>query len=80
MHFLISVRETPYGRVSPCRKLTTGAAILESLYDGLHLRLRVCDEGKCVNPEFFNNQGRSGHWGLKGIRERAKLVGGRLKI
>ena len=34
----------------------------------------------CPHFEVFNNQGRSGHWGLKGIRERAKLVGGRLKI
>ena len=52
---------------------------VEIQYDQRHLRLRVRDDGKGIDSEVFN-QGRVGHWGLQGIRERAKLVGGQLEI
>jgi signal transduction histidine kinase len=53
---------------------------VEIQYDDSHLSVRIRDDGKGVDPRFFKNQGRSGHWGLLGMRERAKLVGGSLEI
>jgi signal transduction histidine kinase/ligand-binding sensor domain-containing protein len=53
---------------------------VELHYDKLELRLRVRDDGKGIDPEILRNQGRSGHFGVQGMRERAKLVGGRLEI
>ena len=29
---------------------------------------------------FLGQRGREGHWGLPGIRERAKVIGGRLEV
>jgi signal transduction histidine kinase len=52
---------------------------VELQYDKNHLRLRVRDDGKGVDSGVFT-EGRSGHWGLQGMRERAKLLGGQLEI
>ena len=52
---------------------------VEIQYDKSHLRLRVRDDGKGVDSEIFT-EGRSGHWGLQGMRERAKLLGGQLEV
>jgi signal transduction histidine kinase len=52
---------------------------VEIQYDKSHLRLRVRDDGKGVESEVFT-QGRSGHWGLQGMRERTKLLGGQLEV
>jgi signal transduction histidine kinase len=53
---------------------------VELHYDKHGLRLRVRDDGKGIDPEILRNQGRSGHFGVQGMRERAKLAGGRLEI
>ncbi|MCU1263614.1 MAG: two-component system sensor protein, partial [Bryobacterales bacterium] len=43
------------------------------------LRLRIRDDGKGMDPEFLQEKkARAGHWGLPGIRERAKQIGARL--
>jgi signal transduction histidine kinase/ligand-binding sensor domain-containing protein len=52
---------------------------VEIQYDKNYLRLRIRDNGKGVASEVFNG-GRSGHWGLQGMRERAKLLGGQLEV
>jgi len=52
---------------------------VEIQYDKNHLRLRVRDDGKGVDSEVFT-EGRSGHWGVQGMRERAKLLGGQLEV
>ena len=52
---------------------------VEIQYDKSHLRLRVRDDGKGVDSQVFT-EGRSGHWGLQGMRERAKLLGGQLEV
>jgi signal transduction histidine kinase/ligand-binding sensor domain-containing protein len=49
-------------------------------YDERELRLRVRDDGKGISTQLLSNEGRPGHWGLEGMRERAKLVGGHLEI
>jgi signal transduction histidine kinase len=41
--------------------------------------LRVRDNGKGIDPKILNEE-RPGHWGLPGMRERSKLVGGHLHV
>ena len=49
-------------------------------YGERQFRLRVRDDGKGIDPEVLDAEGRSGHWGLAGMRERAELIGGQLEI
>ncbi len=50
----------------------------EILYDEKLLRLRIRDDGKGIEPQVLENGGRAGHWGLIGIRERAKRLAAQL--
>ena len=47
---------------------------VEIRYDERQLRLRVRDDGKGIDPKLLNEDGRAGHYGLRGMRERAKLM------
>jgi signal transduction histidine kinase/streptogramin lyase len=51
---------------------------VEIHYDDRQIRLRVRDDGKGINPKLLSDDGRKGHFGLRGMRERAKLIGGKL--
>jgi signal transduction histidine kinase/ligand-binding sensor domain-containing protein len=53
---------------------------VEIRYDDRHFRMRVRDDGKGIDPKVLTQDGRAGHYGLHGMRERAKLVGGRLDV
>jgi signal transduction histidine kinase len=53
---------------------------LELHYDERQLRLRIRDDGKGIDPNFLAAEGRAGHFGLRGMRERAKLMGGKLTV
>jgi len=53
---------------------------IELRYDERQLRLRVRDDGKGIDPQFLTEEGRAGHYGLPGMRERAKLMGGKLTV
>src|SRR5271154_1233460 len=53
---------------------------VEIRYDDEQFRLRVRDDGKGMDPAVLAKQARSGHYGLPGIRERAKLIGGSLTV
>ncbi len=53
---------------------------VEIRYDDQQFRLRVRDDGKGIDPKVLNKEGRTGHFGLRGMRERAKLVGGQLDV
>jgi signal transduction histidine kinase len=44
------------------------------------LRLRIRDDGVGMDPELLTPIGRAGHWGLPGMRERAKRISGRLDV
>src|SRR6266481_3999540 len=44
------------------------------------LRLRFRDDGKGIDPHVLEHGGRAGHWGLPGIRERAKQAGAQLDV
>jgi signal transduction histidine kinase len=53
---------------------------VEIRYDEQHLRLRIGDNGKGIDLAILNRDHKAGHWGLRGMRERAKLVGGTLEV
>jgi ligand-binding sensor domain-containing protein/signal transduction histidine kinase len=53
---------------------------VEIRYDDRQLRLRVRDDGKGIDPTVLNKDGQPGHYGLRGMRERAKLMGGKLAV
>lgn len=55
--------------------IETELAYTESLF-----RLRVRDDGKGIDPDERVGAERSGHWGLKGMRERAGRLGGELEV
>jgi signal transduction histidine kinase/ligand-binding sensor domain-containing protein len=53
---------------------------VEIRYDDRQFRLRVRDDGKGIDPKVLGGNGRAGHFGLHGMRERAKLMGGNLAV
>jgi signal transduction histidine kinase/ligand-binding sensor domain-containing protein len=53
---------------------------VEIRYDERQFRLRVRDDGKGIDPKHLAGDGRAGHFGLHGMRERAKRVGGKLTV
>ena len=53
---------------------------VEIHYDNTRFRLRVWDNGKGIDPKVLAEGGRTGHYGMPGMQERAKLVGGKLAI
>lgn len=53
---------------------------VELRYDEHRMRLRVGDNGIGIDPAILSRDRKTGHWGLTGMRERAKLVGGVLEV
>jgi signal transduction histidine kinase/ligand-binding sensor domain-containing protein len=53
---------------------------VELRYDSKDFKVRVRDDGKGIAPEILSSDGRKGHFGLHGMRERAKVAGGELAI
>jgi signal transduction histidine kinase len=53
---------------------------VEIHYDAHELRLRIRDDGKGIDTQVAGGDGRAGHFGLRGMRERAKLIGGNLEV
>jgi signal transduction histidine kinase len=53
---------------------------VEIQYLERQFRLRVRDDGKGMDDKFVNEGGRAGHYGLRGMHERAVLLGGELKV
>jgi signal transduction histidine kinase/ligand-binding sensor domain-containing protein len=52
---------------------------VEIVYGDRRLLLRVRDDGKGMDADILDH-GRGGHFGLAGMRERAKLIGGSLEV
>jgi signal transduction histidine kinase/ligand-binding sensor domain-containing protein len=50
----------------------------EIRYDQRLLRVRIRDDGKGIDPQVLQAGGSAGHWGLRGVRERAQQIGARL--
>ena len=52
---------------------------VEVTYDHAMVHMRVRDNGRGIDEHTLNG-GRPGHWGLRGMRERANVIGGKLVI
>jgi signal transduction histidine kinase/ligand-binding sensor domain-containing protein len=52
----------------------------EIRYEDRLFRLRIRDDGKGIDPKVAGEGRRAGHWGLPGIRERAKQIGAQLEF
>jgi signal transduction histidine kinase len=52
----------------------------EITYGESLLRLRFRDDGTGIDPRVLEHGGRSGHWGLPGMRERARQIGAQLEV
>jgi len=53
---------------------------VEIHYDARQLRLQIRDDGQGIDPQLLRTDGLSGHYGLRGMRERAQSLGGELTI
>jgi signal transduction histidine kinase len=53
---------------------------VEIRYDDRQFRLRVRDDGKGMDTAVLSGEGPEGHYGLRGMRERAPLIGGKLAV
>ena len=53
---------------------------VEIRYDHDQFRLRVRDDGKGMDAEVLSSHGLEGHYGLRGMRERATLIQGKLAV
>ena len=53
---------------------------VEILYGQRGFRLRVRDDGKGIDPNVLREGARAGHYGLPGMHERVKVVGGKLAV
>jgi signal transduction histidine kinase len=51
---------------------------VEIRYDATQLRLRLRDDGQGIDRKVLKEGGRAGHWGLRGLRERAERIGAQL--
>ena len=49
-------------------------------YDRNGLSLRIRDDGVGIDPDILDAGGREGHFGLVGMRERARKIGGQLTL
>lgn len=48
--------------------------------DSQFFRLRIRDNGKGIDRQVLEQGARRGHWGLPGVRERAKRIGAQVKL
>jgi signal transduction histidine kinase/ligand-binding sensor domain-containing protein len=53
---------------------------IEIVYEKQEFRLYVRDNGAGIEETVLETGGRSGHWGLKGMRERAVAIGAKLNV
>jgi signal transduction histidine kinase/ligand-binding sensor domain-containing protein len=53
---------------------------VEIRYDERQFGLRVRDDGKGIDSKLLSDNERPGHYGMRGMRERAKLLGGKLTV
>lgn len=52
----------------------------ELTYGNKELQFRFADDGRGIERDILSQGGRPGHWGLRGMRERAGKTGGRLEV
>jgi signal transduction histidine kinase len=52
----------------------------EIRYEDSLFCLRIRDDGTGIDPTILHDAERAGHWGLRGIRERAQRIGAQLDL
>jgi ligand-binding sensor domain-containing protein/signal transduction histidine kinase len=52
----------------------------EITYGDSEFLLHVRDDGNGIDPKVANQGARAGHWGVAGMRERGKSLGGKLEV
>jgi signal transduction histidine kinase len=52
----------------------------EIVYGKTLFRVRIRDDGEGIDPNILDHHEPAGHWGLVGMRERAKRIGGQLEV
>jgi len=52
----------------------------EIVYGEKLFRVRIRDDGRGIDPDVLGRQEPAGHWGMLGMRERAKRIGGQLDV
>jgi signal transduction histidine kinase len=62
------------------RHAQAGQIEVDIAYGEKEFTLRVRDDGTGIDREVLSGDGREGHFGLHGMRERAELIGGRLVV
>jgi signal transduction histidine kinase len=62
------------------RHAEAGRVEIEIRYDNEQFRLRVRDDGRGIDPKVLANRGLEGHYGLRGMPERAALIDGKLAV
>ncbi len=53
---------------------------IEIAYSRDEIRFRLRDDGRGIDKEVLEADGRQGHWGIRGMRERAQRIGAHLTI
>jgi signal transduction histidine kinase len=53
---------------------------VELCYEARQFRLRIRDDGRGIDARVIDAGGRGGHFGLRGMHERAAVVGGKLEV
>ncbi|MEO8592661.1 MAG: two-component regulator propeller domain-containing protein [Candidatus Solibacter sp.] len=62
------------------RHAQAGRIEVEIRYESRHLSVHVRDDGRGIDPKILQAGGRTGHFGLPGIRERVNRFGGKLEL
>lgn len=57
-----------------------GRVEVDMRYDDEQFRMRVRDDGQGIDATVLANQGLEGHYGLRGMPERAAEIGGKLAV
>ena len=63
-----------------CRHAQASRVEVAIHYGSGHFWLRIVDNGKGIDPTILAKGGRSGHHGLPGMKERARLARGKLTL
>ena len=62
------------------RHAQAGLVEVEIGYDDHEFRMRVRDDGRGIDPKVLAARGIEGHFGLRGMPERAAAIGGKLAV
>jgi signal transduction histidine kinase len=53
---------------------------VELAFGSADLRVRIRDDGRGIDPAVLESGGRAGHWGIRGMKERARRIGAAFDI